>query len=527
MKRFNFHVLLIPLNFIFYLYLQNVNKVAIQNILVSIIAVSLFAGLIWVILFGISRSRDKAAILTSIFIILFLNFGSINRLTEVFFEDMNFDPVLSAKIPLYSLVLLSTFFVLISLIIMLNKKEPRTLNRLANYFSIAMVGITLGFVLLPVIQKITNTNNTAEMSFSQKWQGTLRAEPDLLKSTQQPPDIYYIILDGYGRSDVLDQLYGFDNRSFLDSLANLNFQVATGSLTNYKATTLSLASSLNMDYVNWINSTTGNAFDYLPLFNLTEHNRVFNQIHRLGYRVSTFATGFASTEIESADHVFRPAMYPNEFEMLVINTTPFGFLWNNQLHSIHRDRVQYTLTNIAEAGTQPGPDFVFAHVFSPHPPFVFGANGEFITPDRPYSYNDAENFLEMGSLEEYKTGYINQLAYLNKLVLSAIQEILQNSNTPPIIIIQGDHGPGSQLDSEVLENSNLAERYPILNAYYIPCDTDETLPDDITPVNSFRYVFNACFQAEIPYLENRQYFSPNSEPFNMTDVTGQIRTGQK
>jgi hypothetical protein len=38
-----------------------------------------------------------------------------------------------------------------------------------------------------------------------------------LRVENEPPDIYYIILDGYGRSDVLKNEYGYDNSDFLNA----------------------------------------------------------------------------------------------------------------------------------------------------------------------------------------------------------------------------------------------------------------------------------------------------------------------
>ena len=65
-----------------------------------------------------------------------------------------------------------------------------------------------------------------------------------------PPDIYYIILDGYGRSDVLKNEYGYDNSDFLNALRDLGFTVSECSQSNYAQTQMSLASSLNFNYID-------------------------------------------------------------------------------------------------------------------------------------------------------------------------------------------------------------------------------------------------------------------------------------
>ena len=77
------------------------------------------------------------------------------------------------------------------------------------------------------------------------------------------------------------------------------------------------------------------------------------------------------------------------------------------------------------------PNFVFAHLVIPHHPFVFGANGE--------ELNSIE--ASVPPFEEYKVKYPVQVTYINKRMEAIIDIILSSSSRPPIIIIQGDHGP--------------------------------------------------------------------------------------
>ena len=89
----------------------------------------------------------------------------------------------------------------------------------------------------------------------------------------------------------------------------------------------------------------------------------------------------------------------------------------------------------------------------PHPPFLFDEKGEPVEPDSPFSFDDASDFHRMlGSLQkEYRDGYIKQLRFINHKIMAAIEKIISSSTQAPIIIIQGDHGPGSLLDWSVPE----------------------------------------------------------------------------
>ena len=66
------------------------------------------------------------------------------------------------------------------------------------------------------------------------------------------PDVFYILLDGYGREDILTEFYNYDNSEFLEGLAEKGFFIASKSRSNYSNTITSLASSINMKYLEEI-----------------------------------------------------------------------------------------------------------------------------------------------------------------------------------------------------------------------------------------------------------------------------------
>ena len=187
----------------------------------------------------------------------------------------------------------------------------------------------------------------------------------------------------------------------------------------------------------------------------------------------------------------------------------------------------YTLDQLPNLERDDQPKFVFAHIFAPHPPFVLGRHGEAIYPDRQYMYNDGSDFKQVASLDEYINGYRDQLAFINTKLQTTIGLILSRSSEAPIIIIQADHGPGSMLDLRNLEKSNMWERMTILNAYFLPGGYTAQLYPGITPVNTFRIIFNHYFGGSFPLLEDKSYYSPVDDQFRFTDVTNQIPPNYK
>jgi hypothetical protein len=143
--------------------------------------------------------------------------------------------------------------------------------------------------------------------------------------------------------------------------------------------------------------------------------------------------------------------------------------------------------------------------------------------DQTLPYLPADGMASFGNSGAYQVLYVKQLKYVNKQIQKAIDDILSKSSQPPIIILQGDHGGGSLLRPS-LEQSCLFERTSILNAYYLPRIEPQTLYPTITPVNSFRVVFNTYFDTEYTLLPDKTYFSHIARPYNFVDVSDQIGT---
>jgi hypothetical protein len=344
------------------------------------------------------------------------------------------------------------------------------------------------------------------------------------------PDIYYFILDGYGRADILQEFYGLDNSGFLNDLSAMGFYIAEDSHSNYLQTVLSLASSLNLDYLDaqvqqWGEDST----DRKLAAEMIRHSLGRAILERRGYRIVDVSSAFFQTEIMDADKRFIPDSpnYLNAFEQFWILQTPlqnlipkdeFGFpVWG---YAAHRERVIHEFADLVDASREAGPKFVFAHILVPHPPFVIRADGSFIQPDRPYQLVDGSHF--PGSQDEYLAGYTEQVRYVNRRLLEIIPKILQNALRPAIIILQADHGPGSKLNWNSAEETSLRERSSILNAFYFPGRNREGVYPSITPVNTFRLICREFFMMGFPPLEDKIFYSTWSAPYRFQDVTSQV-----
>ena len=294
----------------------------------------------------------------------------------------------------------------------------------------------------------------------------------------------------------------FDNSRFINFLKKRGFYVASQSHSNYGQTALSLSSSLNFNYLEARMELLPKFSDRGPLVNLINDNDVRRFLKKAGYRTVAFNNGFPVTEMVQADEFIQESDGLNNFEISLLLDSLGGQELTEPILDSYRQRILGTeeklksLVNDPEAG--PEPKFVFAHFILPHPPFVFQADG---SPRLSLDSGDGSHY--SGLPEDYWSGYREQVQYADRMAEEIITYILEHSQREPIIIIQGDHGSGYHLDWESQENSCLRERFSILNAYYLPGKKKVNLYSSITPVNSFRVVFNAYFKANLPMLPDR------------------------
>lgn len=347
-------------------------------------------------------------------------------------------------------------------------------------------------------------------------------EANSLKNETMLRDIYYIILDGYASSSTLEEIYDFDNHEFTDYLTEKGFYIAWKSRSNYPWSYFSMMSSLNMEYLDRHMSNLALSARYG--FRLFKNNKVMNFLRERGYRFIHFSSGWEpSDRNEYADVDFRCG-WLNEFNMLLIETTMLCAFERYLIANPGRKKILRTFFTLAQVDGIEGPRFVFAHIVLPHPPFLFGANGEPIS----------EVELKLCGYWD-KEKYLNQLIFTNEKIKVFVSEILSKSEIPPIVILQADHGSRSTFGEpkgDLTDPANrgwvdptedmLKEGMRIFNAYYLPSDKSGLLYDSITPVNTFRIIFNSYFNTNYELLDDRSYFSPHNDQYKYINVTDKV-----
>ncbi len=512
-KRLPFFPFLFALFPLLSLWASNVTYTAPWMALRPVLVTLLLTSVVFFLLKILYKNDAKAGIFVCVFILTFFSFGHIYALMA--------DKQLFGIFPMRLRYLIAICILMIGAAAWLLSRRRTKLDGTIPSLNL-ISGISLIYPIIVIIGLQVTTARSTVMINEQATDSNLpTADFPVLDTTilGYKPDIYYIILDSYTNGDVLKDCFSYDNSGFINQLRELGFYVATESRTNFTITDLSLASSLNMNYPQDMGSKSEDAADNIMLSNWIHESEVQKALKKIGYKTVAFDTGYSTTDLTSADYYYSPQKGINKFlgginpfESMLLKTTGGIILFEakqqlppplkmmlDSAFMLHRGRILNILQSLDSVPDISEPTFTFAHILAPHNPFVFGPQGEYVSRNTPFTLNDDQ---DIKSGFKYISGYVDQVIYLNTRTLEIVKTILAKSSNPPIIIVQGDHGPSKWVTSK-------NGRSYILNAYFFPGGYKELYPD-ISPINSFRVIFNTDFGTSLPLLRDETFFTTHS-----------------
>ena len=341
------------------------------------------------------------------------------------------------------------------------------------------------------------------------------------------PDIIYIILDGFGRSDALKRALNYSSDSFVEGLEKRGFYVAKDSRANYCQTELSVGSSLNMDFLpQLLPKIAMSESNRSPLDTIIEFNQVARYLKDRGYIFSAITTGFPPLQFEHADVNLRSQVGLNLIESALLQMTPFTAIkvLQGSMYERRRETILEAFIALESLSSKAlGPRFTIVHILAPHPPFVFGANGERMPHKGAFGFWDGSDYIQnVSSAKDYRDGYAGQAQFIGDRMLRALDSLFSGSGEKPIVLIQGDHGSKLRLDQDSLQKTDINECFPNLSAFLVPDSVRKNLYPGISPVNSFRLLFNGLFDAKFELKPDKSWYSTFPEPYRFTEVTNQI-----
>lgn len=486
MKKFLFkiHPLLVAVFPILALRNHNLVYVDFSSIIRSLLIALLTAGILWAILTLIFRNSDKAGLIATVVMILFFSYG------QVYLQIQN---AFNFELRHRYLVLIFAAILVVAAVLILRMKSTATLQQ--------TITVTAGvMVIFAIYQGAAYDFNKYRINQQAGEQSKQQVDQVNLSDSQKAelPDIYLIVLDAHTRSDILKEHYSEDNSNFVQGLENLGFYVAPCAQSNYAFTNYSLTSLMFMNYLD----TFTNMYDLPSLGEST----VIQNLKSLGYTTIRFENHVSGHLTINEDIMLSRKKFlvgnfdltggPNEFEAELFQTTFLKFFYDlpqlipgfdltyldkAEYHE-HFAQTHFILDDLKNVPAMPGPKFVMVHILVPHVPYIFTPEGDFKITSDPV------------------TGYRNNVEFIDSHILPAVKDVITETKRPLIIIMQGDHGPiGRKISPEM--------RMSILDAYYVNAETRADLYKTITPINSFRIIFNHYFGYNLPLLKDTSYYS--------------------
>lgn len=502
---FPFYPILLGLYPLLYLWSANRTQEPAYVILPSLFVTTIGLAFIYLVAGLILKNIQRAALLTLVIGFFVLTYG-------------HFETVLSQKIPY---VPLQTFFyisaavvaALLVWIIFLGNTSPQ-FTRVLNLVSAAL----LLFPLLTAAPYYITASAQSTIPTAEK--ADLKPVPSF--ASEKPRDVYFILIDNYGRQDVLQSKSNFDNTELVNALKERGFIFPNCAQGNYFHTAPAIASILNMKYMHDLgvaDAVYAKRSGYPKMTPYLLDSEVIRKFREYGYHTVTFRGFMGLIDIKNSDtyinfeedKAYTQRLETTNFNNLYYQTTALQSI--NDLYKIYPDLIakygpdsvkkylpkeqpledrfyavyQQNLYSYEALKRIPGeiqsPKFVYAHIYSAHWPFMLKPDGSMRLP-----------FTEKMTVE----GYVDAIQFTNNQILDSIDAILANSETEPVIILQGDHSDGWEGKVEWSGK----DRLKILSAYYLPDGGSQLLYDQISPVNNFRLVFKYYFGEKIDLLKD-------------------------
>ena len=508
LEKWPLYPFLIAIYPVLYLLSENKEEIGPEAGLRSALILLVISALIFVFSLILTRNPHKGGLVTLLvllvfFLVFFVLYAPVYRgLREV--------AIAGNALGRHRYLVPATFILLI-----LTAVTAAIFTRKINVNALHSITLTSNLVaiilvLIPVLTLISY--QVKKQQTESKAQASLPAIAESLTPLPaNAPDIYYIILDTHTSDNVLKKILNYDNNEFSDTLRENRFFVSECSQSNYSSTQLSITSSLNVDFIQ----NLADSNELSVLYPLLMSNMVGRSLVDAGYSIYAFESGYKFTDLTQSDQFLSPVSsafdlltYPGitPFESLVMQVSGGKILYESRSQLSkkmqyiidasfvqYRERILFTLDTLPTLAREPGPKFVFAHILAPHDPFVFKEDGSYLIRRTPFTLTNDREYIGY----DYFAAYVSELKYLQERVLRLVEEIIATSKTPPVIIIQGDHG----LPRAAGEKA----QFEILNAYYFGGDEDADFYDTISPVNTFRLVFNRYFGTNYPLLPDDSY----------------------
>ena len=266
--------------------------------------------------------------------------------------------------------------------------------------------------------------------------GVARSAPLVLKELAVPPvsgtndgatPVYLVLLDGYPRIDSLQEL-GIDNGPFIDELASRGFDHYPEAASAHGYTNLTLADMFAGEVVG--------PSDDDPIMNTSD----WNQEQRLSLRWSepyyVLDPPVSHVATIGGTHWYGGGI--TDWEASLLARSVFGTALRDLLAGLIADSVRTNQDATLDELASTNASSVFAHLFSPHPPFLYV---EDLPRCWPHTCGLFDSWIEKTgiTMDVWTERMRGQLSGLNSDLLATIDRITDRHPDAAIVLFS-DHG---------------------------------------------------------------------------------------
>ncbi|MEO7307156.1 MAG: hypothetical protein ABIR78_05280, partial [Ferruginibacter sp.] len=319
-----------------------------------------------------------------------------------------------------------------------------------------------------------------------------------VSKVKHKPNVYFLVFDEYAGYKSLKDSFGFANDRLYDFLQQKEFTILP-TFSNYDYTAFSMASMLNMNYVDSnYNHNLLTQKDVQNRFGEIRNAQVFSIFRKMGYSLENNSIFdikgepalsqsnplFPIHAVLLTNKIFHNRLFKDLGWRLMSGKFELPFLKQQYLYRTDKYNKKAEDLVIRSSTNSGAPKFCYGHFFLPHDPFYRDSTGAYNSPSQ---MNDLHN----------KALYLSYLKYGNTVMKNMVTHIVANDSNA-IIIVMSDHG-FYNYDSPGDNDPNNYDNFCLVR---LPGKNYPVYKDKWSNVNFFRYVFNAEFGQSLPYLRD-------------------------
>lgn len=263
------------------------------------------------------------------------------------------------------------------------------------------------------------------------------------------PNIHVLLLDGYPRTDVLEEVFGIDNSGFVRRLERLGFDHYPDASVTVPYTERTLLSMMSGDASDV--TQTGPA-GHRELLRRIAEGAATERLRSLGYELLTIRPPIGHVSFVGWNAVDTGQL--TEFELALMEKSGLAPLFVGWITAQQSERIEESLAAASNLASNERRQVVLTHLMSPHPPFLYP--DAFVPGCWPGCTLYASNINAMGiTKDQYASRLDDHLDVLNELVLRSVAGIV-SADPEAVVVVMSDHGTRYRNDDEGLHNLLLA-----------------------------------------------------------------------